>query len=107
MYTTKICAYHDSVGGGIVPSQMGLELELLAAAGDVAAVRPVRQHAGHLVLLAVTARLLLAHRVKVALAETRGHLQPTVPFPVCPARLAQPALHVRRAPRVPLARHGH
>lgn len=60
------------MGAGVVTAQVGLELELLAAGGDAAAVRPVRP-ADALALL-VRAGPAAALPVRVHVVHSRGDL---------------------------------
>lgn len=61
-----------------------------------------------LVILYVTTRAFLSAALELGpLTETCGNLEATVLFPVRPALLTQPALHVRGTPGVPLCRHSN
>lgn len=83
---------------------MCFQFEFFAAAADVAAVA-VGHGRGHSVLVQIASRLLfVVAQIELVVRVPGGHFQAAVTFPVLPARMAQPTLHMRRTPRVPLVR---
>lgn len=109
----------EAVGLGAVARQMRLELELLAAVGDGAAVRPVRRHVGGQSFLPIEDLVALAARILRILGVDHGDagggiqllgvdlrrvLEAAELLPVRPATVTESALHMGRAPGVPLRR---